>query len=107
MLCFFFKDLEVIFSNILEIHSLTVNLLSSLEDTIEVTEESEAPYFGSCFEDLAEGHEFDIYISYTEDMLKPHSRGRLNTLLQREDVKQELSVSYRSQISVNNVRTVR
>ena len=44
----------MIFSNILDIHELTQNLLSSLEDTLEATEEHEVPLIGSCFEDLTE-----------------------------------------------------
>ena len=48
------KDLEVIFSNIIDIQELTANLLGSLEDTIEVTEQDAVPYVGTCFEDLVE-----------------------------------------------------
>jgi len=44
----------VIFSNILDVHELTQSLLSSLEDTMEATEESETPLIGLCFEELAE-----------------------------------------------------
>lgn len=33
---------------------LTQNLISSLEDTVEATEESEVPLVGTCFEELAE-----------------------------------------------------
>jgi len=44
----------VIFSNILDVHELTQSLLSSLEDTLEATEENEAPLIGLCFEELAE-----------------------------------------------------
>ena len=48
------QDLEVIFSNILDLYELTVKLLSSLEDTIEVTEENAVPLVGVCFEELIE-----------------------------------------------------
>jgi len=44
----------VIFSNILDVHELTQSLLSSLEDTMEATEENETPLIGLCFEELAE-----------------------------------------------------
>lgn len=44
----------MIFSNILDVHELTQNLLSSLEDTLEATEENETPLVGWCFEELAE-----------------------------------------------------
>lgn len=33
---------------------LTQNLISSLEDTVEATEEHEVPLVGTCFEELAE-----------------------------------------------------
>lgn len=48
------RELEIIFSNITEIYDFSVNLLGSLEDTLEVTEENESPFIGSCFEELAE-----------------------------------------------------
>ena len=44
----------MIFSNIVEVHSLAQSLLSSIEDTLEATEENETPFIGSCFEELAE-----------------------------------------------------
>ena len=48
------QDLENIFSNILEVHELTCNVLSQLEDTIEMTEDNEIPLVGTCIEELAE-----------------------------------------------------
>lgn len=48
------KELEAIFSNINEIYDFSVNLLGSLEDTMEVTQENESPAIGICFEELAE-----------------------------------------------------
>lgn len=48
------KTLDEIFSNIDEVYDFSVNLLGSLEDTIEVTKENESPAIGSCFEELAE-----------------------------------------------------
>lgn len=45
----------MIFSNISDIHELTVKLLGLIEDTVEMTDESSPhPLAGSCFEDLAE-----------------------------------------------------
>ncbi|ELT95072.1 hypothetical protein CAPTEDRAFT_226962 [Capitella teleta] len=80
------KDLEVIFGDILDVHELSANLLSSLEDTVEATEEQQVPWIGTCFEELIEGAEFDVYERYTENLLRPNSTDRLNTLLQRNDV---------------------
>ncbi|KAF4530565.1 hypothetical protein B566_EDAN018449 [Ephemera danica] len=48
------KDLEAIFSNIMDIYEVTVTLLGSLEDVVEISEEKHAPAVGSCFEELAE-----------------------------------------------------
>jgi hypothetical protein len=41
-----------------------------------------------CFQ----GEEFDIYVKFAEDMLKPYSRERLNVLLLRDDVTKVLQV---------------
>ena len=49
-----FQDIENIFSNSVDIQSLTYNLLSSLEDTKEMCEETDIPLVGACFEDIAE-----------------------------------------------------
>ncbi|KAF3831168.1 hypothetical protein GH733_002406 [Mirounga leonina] len=49
------SDIDRIFSNISDIHELTVKLLGLIEDTVEMTDESSPhPLAGSCFEDLAE-----------------------------------------------------
>ena len=50
----------MIFSNILDVQELTQNLISSLEDTVEATEESEVPLVGTCFEELAEVSSFSL-----------------------------------------------
>ncbi|KAL8557874.1 hypothetical protein ACOMHN_037338 [Nucella lapillus] len=48
------KDLDVIFSNILDIYEFTTKLLSSVEDQMEVAQDNQLPLVGTCFEDLAE-----------------------------------------------------
>lgn len=49
----------MIFSNILDIHELTVKLLGLIEDAVEMTADgSPHPLVGSCFEDLAEVRPF-------------------------------------------------
>ncbi|ESO85451.1 hypothetical protein LOTGIDRAFT_210797 [Lottia gigantea] len=87
------KDLEVIFSNILDIYDLTAKLLSLVEDQVEISDGKETPYVGTCFEDIAEGEEFNVYAKYVEDMMAPRGKERLYTLLQREDVEAEMKKS--------------
>lgn len=48
----------------MDIYEVTVTLLGSLEDIMEITEEQQTPTVGSCFEELAEAAEFDVYIKY-------------------------------------------
>lgn len=48
----------------MDIYEVTVTLLGSLEDIMEITEEKQTPTVGSCFEELAEAAEFDVYIKY-------------------------------------------
>ena len=48
------QDLEIIFSNILDIYEFTANLLSSVEEQMEVAAESETLTVGICFLDMAE-----------------------------------------------------
>lgn len=51
---FFSKDLDVIFSNILEIYDFSVTLLGTFEDALEMAEENRNPSIGACYEELAE-----------------------------------------------------
>lgn len=78
-------SLELIFSNILDVQELTQNLISSVEDTVEATEETDIPLIGACFEELAEAMEFDVYYKYAEDILHDCGRTTLNSLLQNSD----------------------
>lgn len=83
-------ELDAIFSNIEEIYELTVTLLGSLEDTLEVAEEpqeaqpinSSAPPVGLCFEELAEAAEFDVYDRYAKDVLSSTCRDTLQVCYQ-------------------------
>lgn len=54
-------ELEMLFGNIMDIYETTINLLGSLEDIMEITEEKQTPTVGSCFEELAEAEEFEAY----------------------------------------------
>ncbi|KAK0167272.1 hypothetical protein PV327_004694 [Microctonus hyperodae] len=78
-------ELETLFSNIMDIYEMTMTLLGSLEDIMEITEEKQTPTVGSCFEELAEAAEFDVYIKYARDMNSPASREVLTRLLSRPE----------------------
>ncbi|EDV58635.1 protein son of sevenless [Drosophila erecta] len=77
------RELEPIFSNIMDIYEVTVTLLGSLEDVIEMSQEQSAPCVGSCFEELAEAEEFDVYKKYAYDVTSQASRDALNNLLSK------------------------
>uniref|UniRef100_T1J9K9 Ras-GEF domain-containing protein n=1 Tax=Strigamia maritima TaxID=126957 RepID=T1J9K9_STRMM len=89
------QDVDIVFSNILDIYDFTVTLVGAIEDTLEMTEEKQIPTIGSCFEELAEAAEFDVYDKYAHDTFRsnnrnesrlPYSRDKLFELLQRPDV---------------------
>ncbi|KAM6939556.1 LOW QUALITY PROTEIN: son of sevenless homolog 1 [Xenentodon cancila] len=66
------NDVDSIFSQIVDVHEVTVKLLGLIEDTVEMTDEgSPHPLVGSCFEDLAEELAFDPYETYARDVLRP------------------------------------
>ncbi|XP_047480152.1 son of sevenless homolog 2-like [Penaeus chinensis] len=85
------RELEIIFSNITEIYDFSVNLLGSLEDTLEVTEENESPFIGSCFEELAEGAEFDVYGKYASDVLRQECADQLMDVVNQPAVSDALT----------------
>ncbi|KAL1502670.1 hypothetical protein ABEB36_007783 [Hypothenemus hampei] len=76
------KDIELIFSNIMDIYELTYTLSGSLEDVMEMAQE-QMPYIGSCFEELAEAKEFDVYCKYGRDVTSPFCRQTLLDLVSR------------------------
>ncbi|PIO31902.1 hypothetical protein AB205_0119600 [Aquarana catesbeiana] len=81
------NEIEIIFSNILDIHELTVKLLGLIEDTVEMTDESSPhPLVGSCFEDLAEEQAFDPYETLSADILTTHFQEHFNNLMAKPNV---------------------
>lgn len=63
----------MIFSNILDIHELTVKLLGLIEDAVEMTADgSPHPLVGSCFEDLAEVRSLETRMQWTRQLMVPH-----------------------------------
>ncbi|XP_037757297.1 son of sevenless homolog 2 isoform X1 [Chelonia mydas] len=80
-------DIDMIFSNISDIHELTVKLLGLIEDTVEMTDESSPhPLAGSCFEDLAEEQAFDPYETLSQDILSPRFHEHFNNLMAKPAV---------------------
>lgn len=78
------QDVEVIFSNILDIHELTVKLLGLIEDAVEMTADgSPHPLVGSCFEDLAEEQAFDPYETLSQDILNKDFHEHFTNLMFR------------------------
>uniref|UniRef100_A0A671X6F0 Son of sevenless homolog 2 (Drosophila) n=1 Tax=Sparus aurata TaxID=8175 RepID=A0A671X6F0_SPAAU len=81
------EDVEVIFSNILDIHELTVKLLGLIEDAVEMTADgSPHPLVGSCFEDLAEEQAFDPYETMSQDILSKDFHEHFNSLMAKPTV---------------------
>ncbi|CAI5695729.1 son of sevenless homolog 2 [Oreochromis niloticus] len=81
------EDVEVVFSNILDIHELTVKLLGLIEDAVEMTADgSPHPLVGSCFEDLAEEQAFDPYETLSQDILGGEFHSHFNSLMARPTV---------------------
>ncbi|XP_033015952.1 son of sevenless homolog 2 isoform X1 [Lacerta agilis] len=81
------NDIDMIFSNITDIHELTVKLLGLIEDTVEMTDESSPhPLAGSCFEDLAEEQAFDPYETLSQDILSPQYHEHFNHLMAKPAV---------------------
>lgn len=75
-------ELEPIFSNIFDVYELTVTLLGSLEDVIEMSQDQKTtPYIGSCFEELAEAEEFDVYVRYAQEITSYQAKDALANLL--------------------------
>ncbi|EDW27330.1 GL21232 [Drosophila persimilis] len=88
------KELEPIFSNIMDIYEVTVTLLGSLEDVIEMSQEQNAPWVGSCFEELAEAEEFDVYKKYAHDVTSQASRDALTNLLSKPEASSLISAGH-------------
>uniref|UniRef100_A0A336MR44 CSON003850 protein n=1 Tax=Culicoides sonorensis TaxID=179676 RepID=A0A336MR44_CULSO len=94
------KDqLDIIFSNILDIYDVTVTFLGSLEDVIEMSQE-QAPCIGSCFEELAEAAEFDVYIKYSRDVTSESAKQCLANLLETPEANSLQTASHGFRLAV-------
>jgi hypothetical protein len=65
----------------------------SLEDTLEMTEEGNVPAIGTCFEELAEAEEFEVYEKFARDILDANCRRTLEELLNQTEVASTLKSS--------------
>ena len=83
-------EIDAIFSNVNDVTELTMTLIALLEDTLEMKEEDNEPAVGSCFEELAEAQEFDVYTTYAKDILSNNFKTTLDGLLNRQDVSEAL-----------------
>lgn len=105
------KELDPIFSNIIDIYEVTVTLLGSLEDVIEMSQEQTTPCIGSCFEgyyfsfiysriliiiilELAEAEEFDVYVKYANDVTSAQAKEALSNLLAKPKAQSLLSAGH-------------
>jgi len=80
------RYMEDIFSNLDDVRQFTARLLSSIEDTIEMTDSDSPPLVGICFEEKAENAEFDVYDRYAEDRMDFSAlRNSINSVLASSD----------------------
>lgn len=87
------KELDTIFGNVLEVYDFSVSLLGSFEDAVEMTDENQSAAIGSCFYEMAEYDEFDVYEDYAHTVMSPVCHERLSQLLQRPDVASSLQTA--------------
>ncbi|XP_070577016.1 son of sevenless homolog 2-like [Ptychodera flava] len=81
------EDVDCIFANIVDIYEFSVTLLGLLEDAIEMMDDSNTgPAIGECFEEMAEGQEFEVYFYYASAIMEKKHRMRLNEILSRTQV---------------------
>ncbi|KAH8027670.1 hypothetical protein HPB51_007220 [Rhipicephalus microplus] len=86
-------DLDVIFGNVSEVYEFSVSLLGSFEDVVEMTDENQSPAIGSCFYEMAEYDEFDVYDDYAQTVVARSCRDTLAELLLKPDVASSLQTA--------------
>lgn len=71
-----------------------MTLLGSFEDVIEMSQDHTPPHVGSCFEEMAEAAEFDVYIKYAREVTSQESRDALTNLLARPETVKLMSAGH-------------
>lgn len=86
-----FEDrLDGIFSNVNSIISLTMQVIISMEDLLELKDLSDGrPFASDFFWDVAETKVFDEYVKFTEDVLSQKFKRTFEELITRPDVSNE------------------
>lgn len=83
---FVHQEMERIFGNIDDIYDFSNDFLGSLEDAVEVADNDDSPAIGTCFEEFAEGQEFDVFEKFAEIVMSYSSQMHLYTILNKPQV---------------------
>ena len=86
----FEERLDMIFSNINSIISLTMQVIIAMEDLLEIKNEDTRPYAGDFFWEFAETMMFDEYVKFAEDVLSEKFKRLFGELLVRQDVSNDV-----------------
>ena len=87
------QNVDLIFGNILDVHEFAVKFISSLEDTLEMSNEAQQPPIGACFLEMAEAEEFVSLEYYAEAILDPTCLESLQKCLLHPHVQKALEVT--------------
>lgn len=92
------EDLDKLFSNIMDIHEVTVQFYGMLETTFEMADDNSGrePLIGDVLEEMAEAAEFECYDTYAYEQVSGASQeqvvlgtyGKIKDMLEDYDVKE-------------------
>jgi son of sevenless-like protein len=87
----FVDRLDLIFCNINFIIGLTMQVIISMEDLLELKDRSDGrPFASDFFYDVAETKLFDDYVKFTEDVLSEKFKSTFEELITRPDVSNDV-----------------
>lgn len=89
-------DLQRIFVNIDDIYEFAIKFLSLLEDAVEVADEDDCPAIGSCFIEIAEDEEMDVFHKYAQNVMNFSFRDHLYTVLSQHSLQSRISEIFSS-----------